>query len=390
MENKFTEEYLGTPYTFENSTNPWLMDTKVHKPDVIRNYDGELLTAKYMWSLDSEKRIKTLEYVFHHLKEHGFPYTEMTKEEIVKDLESLKNLDTNKLVRSDGYISNSINTGLNLCQIICPKEYFSAKGDASNSHSLMDIFNDDDMLIKVLKNRMGWNVTKEDGTERPYLFPVSYEQIRRGIRNSGLGYAVSNFRPSITKFIYDKYLKEGDNIFDYSCGWGARALSSIGKYNYVGTDPLTADKINEWFDKHISDHNVRCIKQGSEIYIPEYDGKMDMCMSCPPYFTLEKYSDDKSQSYNMYSDYEDWVNEYWKSTVENCYYYLKDGGYFILIIKNNHKKYNLKEDMSRIILEQGFKYKEELVIFNMKNHLSGKSKSKNSTKQNEYILVYTK
>lgn len=39
--------------------------------------------------------------------------------------------------------------------------------------------------------------------------------------------------------------------------------------------------------------------------------KVDMCMSCPPYFTLEKYSNDNSQCYNKLANYEDWLEEYW-------------------------------------------------------------------------------
>ena len=236
---------------------------------------------------------------------------------------------------------------------------------------------------------MGWTTTKEDGEERPYLFPISDEQIRRSMRNSGIGYAVSNFRPSIAKFIYDHYLQAGDNIFDYSCGWGARALASIGKYNYFGTDPLTADKINTWFKKYDID-TVNCIKQGSETFIPDCVNKFNMCMSCPPYFTQERYSEDNTQCYMKHVSYSEWLNSYWKDTVNNCYKYQKDGGLFVLIIKDTYKKYNLKDDMCKIINEAGFKYKEEFVIFNTKNHLSGKSKTKSVTKQNEYILVYYK
>lgn len=116
----------------------------------------------------------------------------------------------------------------------------------------------------------------------------------------------------------------------------------------------------------------------------------DMCMSCPPYFTLEKYSHDDTQSYNKYAEYEDWLSEYWNKTVVNCKTYLKDNGYFVLIIKDVFRKYNLKDDMCKIIKDNGFEYVEEYAIFNTTNHLTGKAKTKNSTKNNEYIIVFKK
>lgn len=391
MDKRFTIESLGQPYTFENSENPWIMDTKVLKDDVIQNSDGNYMTAEYMWSLDTDARIKALKHAFHYFRDNGFPFISIPDKKIKDEIEKLKKLDIKKVVRPDGLISNSINIALNLCQLICQPEYFEAKADTKNAKSLMEIFNDDDALIKVLQNRMGWNISKEDGKERPYLFPVSHEQIRRGIRNSGAGSAISNFRPSIAKFIYNKYLKQGDYIFDYSCGWGARALAAYaGGYHYYGTDPLTADKIKEWFDKYEIGETIHCKKQGSEILIPEYENMFDMCMSCPPYFTLEKYSHDDTQSYNKYAEYEDWLSEYWNKTVVNCKTYLKDNGYFVLIIKDVFRKYNLKDDMCKIIKDNGFEYVEEYAIFNTTNHLTGKAKTKNSTKNNEYIIVFKK
>ena len=66
MDKRFTIESLGQPYTFENSENPWIMDTKVLKDDVIQNNDGNYMTAEYMWSLDTDARIKALKHAFYY------------------------------------------------------------------------------------------------------------------------------------------------------------------------------------------------------------------------------------------------------------------------------------------------------------------------------------
>ena len=390
---EFTENYLGTPYTYENSSNPYIMDNKNLPKDIIKTKEGIPITAQYLWTLNKTERIECLEYIFNYLRNLGFPYIEMSEEEISKEINKIKKDDFSRVLREDNLISNNINVGLNICQIIAKEEYYNSKGEGSRP-SLMEVFNDDKSLIKVLKNRMGWNTSKEDGTVRPYMFQMTHNQILNGIRNSGLGAPISNFRPSIAKYFYDRYLSDikgyMPTIFDYSCGWGARALASIGKYNYIGTDPLTANKINQWFKKYLPDENIKCLQQGSEIYIPEIENKIDMCFSCPPYFTLEKYSEDESQSYIKNANYNDWINEYWKDTVNNCYKYTKENGYFILVIKDKHENYNLRDDMCKIIDEIGFKFIDIFLIKNSRNHLSGKAKSKITTKNNESVIVFQK
>ena len=119
-------------------------------------------------------------------------------------------------------------------------------------------------------------------------------------------------------------------------------------------------------------------------------GKVDMCMSCPPYFTLEKYSDDNSQCYNKLANYEDWLKEYWVPTVNNCNSILKDNGYFVLIIKDFYKKFALKEDMSKVIMDNNMKLIDTFQYKTQRDHLSGKRKSGVMSKNSEYVLVFKK
>ena len=191
-----------TPYTYENSSDPWLMDKK-DDSDVLE-FNGHKYTAKYLWSLNIQERNQALQNVFNYYRETGFPYLKLTHDKIDEEFEKLGKYDENNVVNKDGYISNSGNLGVDLCKYFC-KDYFYK---ASNGNkSVEDVFYDDDLFIKVLKNRMGWNTTKEGGKERPYIFPVSDKQILNGIRNSGLGYGISNFRPVIAKWMYS-YAKE--------------------------------------------------------------------------------------------------------------------------------------------------------------------------------------
>ena len=234
------------PYTYENSSNPWLMD-KQNDCDVLE-FDGHKYTAEYLWSLNADERQQALMNVFNHFRKTGFPYPEISIDKINADFDKLCKYDENKVINKEGFISNSSNLCIDLCKYFC-KDYFYKASDGNMS--VEDIFNDDELFIKVLKNRMGWNTTKEGGTERPYIFPITNKQILNGIRNSGLGYGVSNFRPVIAKWIYN-YAEEliydrfdlsliDPHIFDYSGGWGARMLGALStlRCHYDCTDPLT-------------------------------------------------------------------------------------------------------------------------------------------------------
>lgn len=386
---------LENPFTYENSENPWIMDSKDDK-DVIVIEDHKI-TAKYLWSLNIDERKDILNKVFNYYREHGFPYETYSEEYCVKQFRKLIKYDSNNVITKEGYISNYGVLCLDLCRHFC-KDYFW-KASNEDMLSIEDAFNNDEVFIKVLKNRMGWNGTKEGALSdelRPYMFEISDKIIRNGIRNSGLGYGVSNFRPAIMKYIYEHYLniEEHPIVFDYSAGWGARAMAAASlNIDYYGVDPLTYDCINDISDflknNNLSTSNITCYNSGSE-NTETYRNihKVDMCASCPPYFKLEKYSNENTQSYNEFDEFEDWINEYWKPTVENCKSITKDNGYFVLIIKDSYKKYPLKDSMENVILDNGYELVDMYQYKTSQTHLTGKAKTGKVTKNSEYVLVY--
>ena len=361
--------------------------------------DGNKLTSEYIWSLNQEQREDLINKIIKKIRVDGFPYKQLLKhvyddeQYINKQLQKLKKADPESVMKN-GYLSNSGILCLDVCRYMCQDLFWKTRGD-DGTISIEDVFNDDILIKKVLKNRMGWNLTTERGHEEPYIFDMSPEMIIQGIRSSKIGYGVSNFRPMIAKFIYSRYLNEGDKVFDYSCGWGARMLAawSLG-LDYSGADPLVVDDLKK-FDQEYLGGKSMLFKTGSENSDPynrilEEKGKVDMCMSCPPYFTLEKYSNDNSQCYNKLANYEDWLEEYWKPTVSNCNSILKDNGYFVLIIKDYYKKFALKDDMSKIITDNNMELIETFQYKTQKDHLSSKRKSGVMSKNSEYVLVFKK
>lgn len=387
-----------TPYTYENSSNPWLVDNK--NDNNVLEFNGHKYTAKYLWSLNVQERNQALENVFNYYRTNGFPYLRLTEESIKKEYDKLCKYNANNVVTKEGYISNSGNLCIDLCKYFCREYFYKA---SNGGKSVEDVFYSDDLFIRVLKNRMGWNTSKEGGTERPYMFSISDKQILNGIRNSGLGYGISNFRPTIAKWMYthaNEIISDLYNInisrpyvFDYSGGWGARIMGALSnKFNYDCTDPLThvcINSIKELLATNEQAVNVydKC-SQDSFFMQPQFTEKYDIIGSCPPYFDQEIYSKDKNQSVEEFRTYQSWLDNYWTNTVRNCSHMIKPHGIFILVMKELVDNHEILNDMHYIITNNGFELVEDRQYKSNTNHLSSKSKTKRTTKVNEHILFY--
>lgn len=191
--------------------------------------------------------------------------------------------------------------------------------------------------------------------------------------------------------ILEKY-NVNDNFLDYSCGWGARLISSLKhNINYYGIDPnnLLCDKLNElakdWKDIIKGNKSIVDIKcQGSEIFIPEWENTIGVAFSSPPYYNLEDYKIG-NQSYREGVTYEEWKENYLKPTFINIKKYLIDNGYFCINIKDL-EKFPLVNDTKQIALDCGFKYYgEELLKQNKRQKSVGGLHN-----GDEGIMIFTK
>ena len=199
------------------------------------------------------------------------------------------------------------------------------------------------------------------------------------------------------------YTKEGDNYYDFSCGWGARMLSTIkNNRNYFGTDPnyKLINKIKECHTDYNRINNTNTFidirPQGSEIFVEEWENKMNFIFSSPPYFNLEIYKNGK-QSCDENTNYSDWLNDWMKPTVNNIYKYLKDDGVFAINIKDiimNKTKYSLEKDTIDIITASGFELIDVKELKNIKRTFGSVHWEKHtagvSDKADEHIFVFKK
>lgn len=221
------------------------------------------------------------------------------------------------------------------------------------------------------------------------------------ISSRGCANKLPNFPIKTIDMLLEKYTKEGDKYYDYSCGWGVRMLSTLrSKRNYYGTDPNSrlVAKLEECkadYDKVNATTTFADIRpQGSEIFVPEWENQMDFIFSSPPYFALEIYHSE-NQSYQEGMEYQYWLDSWFKPTVDNCKRYLKDTGTFALNIKDakiNSKVYPLEKDMVAMVLDNGFELVDTLTLKNIKRNFGSKAWDKHTmgtvdnTDENIYIF----
>ena len=374
------------PYDTTTHSNPWLMNR--NNSEAIIGPEGEPLIADYIWNKSGIDRENLVLWVFNYYRKLGFPFPKLSDIELNKEFKRLIDKDPDDIINENGEFKNSSSLGNNIYRHFLGKEYFSAKGE-KKTKSLYEVFYDDELLMKVLKNRMGYCFSTEDGEERAYCFTMSDKMVLQGIRSSAYGYNVSLFKPVAAKYLYKYYSKK--KIFDLSAGWGARALAAMSlNIEYYGVDPLTANGINKmmkFFDG--KGFVVDGCSEDKDIY--DYIPVVDCIMSSPPFYNLEIYSDSENQSINKYKEYGEWIEKYWGKTVENCMRILEEGGYFIFVAKNKVGKYNLAEDMKNICEKDNLLKLEKMTNIRTSNsHLSGKKNTGKISKNTELVYIWRK
>jgi len=196
----------------------------------------------------------------------------------------------------------------------------------------------DENLLELLWKRVD---------SKPRLFPDGRNSVKSFSTAIGIGWSqcrsVANFPVTEAREIYKKYCPSGGLIYDPSAGFGSRmAVALLDGYGYVATDPnkdlyhilmgFYKSLLDSQFVKASQEFNVYC--QGSEVVVPELVGRVDFVFTSPPYFNLEKYSDDGAASTKNYNSFPLWGKEYVIPTVRNIKSYLKPGAIACINIKN--------------------------------------------------------
>ncbi len=171
------------------------------------------------------------------------------------------------------------------------------------------------------------------------------------------GSMATQFPPSSAKTIYE--ITQARNILDFCGGWGDRLVGALSCQNvtsYTGIDPNTAlHPKYEAIAKRYK-HN----KKTTFICSPAEDADLepnqfDVIFTSPPYFDLEIYSLEDTQSSSRYKNLEDWVNDFLFKVIGKCYTWLQEDGRMILNI-SDFSGFFFCQRMIEYAISIGFKF----------------------------------
>lgn len=313
--------------------------------------------------------------VLNYCRKRGFPHYQLTLDEKIKELEKLRKFDIGKIIK-DGFVNQTLHA-MALCWSYFPHHWGIR---TRNMKTPLDVWNDDDLLVKAIKSRIKWGgKVGENGS-------MTDSNLRKAIRTYSGVQRVSNFRPSAAAAIYQKYCQSGGVVWDMSSGFGGRLVGAIASSKvkkYIGTDPSTPTFVglSQMAEDFRGLIDIELTQSGSENYIPSEP--VDLCFTSPPYFDTEVYSHDLQQSCISYPNIESWNYHFLRKTIQNCKAALKHNGLLILNVANVASHKTLEIDTVSIAEDEGFK-----LVDTLKMKLSAINFGK--THKHEPIFIFAK
>jgi hypothetical protein len=222
-----------------------------------------------------------------------------------------------------------------------------------------------------------WNNLKFMKTLMGPYFTLGLEEVNEKTLRTCLSlrkYTASQFKPSVAKAIYDFF--KAENIIDFSMGWGDRLCgfyaSDFGKL-YVGLDPNSRNhpiyqsqidfyEQNNGFFEHDRD-TVMYDVPAEDFDYSSYENQIDLIFTSPPYFNVEKYSTDDTQSWIRYKKIDAWNKHFLHTALGKMIPTLKSGGIMAINISDvysssggSREHLSIVNPMNDFLKSQGLEY----------------------------------
>ncbi len=178
------------------------------------------------------------------------------------------------------------------------------------------------------------------------LYTLKVDQVGRNELKVCLSlrkYICAQFKPNAAKVLYD-YLGV-KNVLDISAGWGDRLCGFMASEKaelYVGIDPRVENhpiynkqadfykNNNGFFETQKEAHFI--ISPAEDADLSAYKDTFDIVFSSPPYFNVERYSYDDTQSWVRYKTIDEWNKDFLHKTILNVWPTIRKGGYIAINI----------------------------------------------------------
>ena len=285
--------------------------------------------------------------LFEYYRRIGYPHCKFSKAQLLHEMQKISNTKS-PLLDNDHLQVNIVGTALanyyhpHMVKVRCLKNY----------RSPYEQYIDDDLLKDAIKRWL-------DLGKKP-----NHSGMRRILRTRDGCRSVVNFKPCISRFLYENYCPRNGTVLDPCAGFSGRlaGLISTGKNLFshcidpcpevcVGNTRLAAffSRQYEKIEKKLIwpfrfRHDLGC----AEDIMPTLpDESYDLIFTSPPYMGIEKYDTLPTQSYLRYPEYSQWKDGFLTPLIVQSHRVCKKGGYVIINIKN-YDKYKLADDATTL------------------------------------------
>lgn len=192
-------------------------------------------------------------------------------------------------------------------------------------------------------------------------------------------YIASQFRPSSAKAMYEYF--NAKKVLDFSSGWGDRlsgAMATDYVEEYVGIDPNSNlfDGYSKQIEKFGNGKNIKMIAQPAEDALDDLEYNPDLVFTSPPYFIIERYSKDSTQSWQRYKKLDNWLNMFLFPVIEKSWNLLIDGGHMAINISDvycNHTINQICDPMNDFISSLKNSKKVDNINYRMAKRINSNS-----------------
>ena len=280
---------------------------------------------------------------------YEIPYAEMSVKDAHRDYLKLKGMNHNDvLVDGEWFAREGTEYGYDLT-FEGKQQYFkriNTGNKASNYFQQVNRWSVDGSVSPGPKRT--WESEKFMTSLMGSAYSLKLPKINRNVLRTMIGlrkYICAQFKPNVAKVLYDKLGSE--NILDFSAGWGDRLAgfyaSETSKY-YLGIDPRKEnhpiyEEQAEFYHKHMTVFEVqkKCNfieSPAEEVDFTKYKNFFDTVFTSPPYFNVERYSYDETQSWVRHKEINEWNENFLQKTLKNLWCSVKSGGYLLVNISD--------------------------------------------------------
>ena len=329
-------------------------------------------TPNEFMKMSEEEKQKQINIIFNEIRKINiFPIFYFNEDGIKEEIQKA----INRKVGIDDDINIFYHEGLLLLDYLFPNLHYVN----TNSGNMIDRFYDDNKLKECIRDYI---ITRPIYNMRTVFFSTARFKWNTAI----------NYSPMRAKAIYEKFCPENGVIYDFCAGFGGRmlgALSSSKNFTYIGTDPNTETyqnllKEGAYIEKTTGRKNSFKLYNECAENLELEKESIDFVFSCPPFFDLEKYSDENTQSYLKYPNYEEWLEYFVKPSIKHCIDAMKPEGIYCIDVENfqsKGKEYLLPLDWIQIAEEEGLILQKTIPI---------KTRSRKRDNWSNNIYVFTK